>query len=160
MGEFMPFQPFTYSDVQMIFRLSEGQAPSQGAGGVGHAGERHVSIANAGLAERLRDHQGGGLAGYTAFLSFDDQVKAALAVLNDKANDALLEEFRVETRPGQRFEKLKNHFLPVPVRMRYAIGDSAKVFPCQYFTMVLRKDMARPRQMHIVTFYGTMGVMG
>jgi hypothetical protein len=154
----MPYQPFTFGEVETIFRLSEGNAPSSGSGGVGHAGARHVSISNSGLNTRLSNHSSGGLAAYTGFLSFRDQVGAALQILNLPENDPPLERFRQEIRAGDSFS-IKNGWLPTPTVMRYATPGGAATFPCHYFTLVLRKDMSRPRQMHVVSFFGTMGPM-
>lgn len=153
----MMFQRFTFAEVETIFRASEGRAVTRGRANPGHAGERHVSISNAGLWDRFMDYQDSGLALRTAFLDFKSQVGAALAVLNDPANETELERFATQTRQDAPPFALKNAWLPAPVTMRYAIGGGAQTFPCHYFTLVLRKDLSRVRQMHIVTFFGTMG---
>lgn len=147
----MPFTPFSTSEIRMIFEMSEGD-------GGGHAGRYHVNMSKEALSERALAYRGGGLSLRTSFLTFADQIKAALDVLNDPANDARLEEFRINAKvsdPGH-FE-LKNMHLPNPVRMHYAIGGGAQIFPCQYFTMILHKRPGRPRDTHVVTFFGTMG---
>lgn len=152
----MPYQPFTFDEVQTIFTLSEKRPPALGAGGIGHAGERHVSITNRGLSERLPDDKISGLAAYTAFLSFEDQVKAALELLNLPANDTPLEHFRQALRPSERFS-IDHCTVPTAVKLRYGTAGGGATFPCATFSLHLRKDLGRPRGMHVVTFYGTMG---
>jgi hypothetical protein len=154
----MPYQPFTFGEVETIFRLSEGATPNIGSGGIGHAGARHVDISNSGLNTRLSNHSSGGLAAYSAFLTFRDQVNAALQILNLPENDPPLERFRQEVRPGKPFS-IEQSWLPTPMVMRYATPGGAATFPCHYFTLFLRKDMSRPRDMHVVSFFGTMGPM-
>lgn len=153
----MPYQAFTFADVKLIFQLSEGQGANAAGRGEGHAGARHVSITNAGLGDRLRTHRGGGIAAYTAFRTFDEQVAAALEVLNLPANDAPLEDFRVNTRPGQDFA-LRRVRVPSVTTLRYGRGDGLSApFPCSCYTMFLRKDLTRPSGMHIISFFGEMG---
>jgi hypothetical protein len=153
----MPFQPITLPEVKRIFQLSEGRGANAAGRGEGHAGEKHVSITNFGLGDRLMSHRGGGIAAYTAFLSFDDQVAAAHEVLNMPSNDAALEDFRVNTRPGQDFQLRRIRTIR-PTMLRYGRGDGgAATFPCSCYTMFLRKDLSRPHGMHIISFFGEMG---
>jgi hypothetical protein len=153
----MPFQLLTYAEVKMMFELSEGTGANEAGRGEGHSGSRHVSITNAGLGDRLGNHRGGGIAAYTAFRTFDDQINAALAVLNLPANDAAIEDFRVNTKPGKDFA-LRRSQLPVPMMLRYGRGDGGSApFPCSVFTMFLRKNLGRPHGMHIISFFGEMG---
>ena len=144
----MPYTPFTLSELRLIFQLSE-------TGG-GHAGQCHVGIDNDSLWGRVQDYQGSGIAARTAFLSFNDQLQAALEVLNAPANSAALEDFRVNKRPGRPYCEI-SHGLAAPMRMRYGMGGGAKTFPCRLVTVVLDKNLARPRQMHVVTCFGEMG---
>lgn len=153
----MPFQPITLPEVKIIFQLSEGRGANAAGRGEGHAGAKHVSITNNGLGDRLTSHRGGGIAAYTAFLSFDEQVAAAHDVLNMPANDAALEDFRVNTKPGQDFA-LRRVRAARPTMLRYGRGDGgAATFPCTCYTMFLRKDLTRPHGMHIISFFGEMG---
>jgi hypothetical protein len=153
----MPFQAITLAEVKLIFQLSEGQGMNDKGKGEGHSGARHVSITNSGLGDRLMSHSRGGIAAYTAFRSFDEQVAAAHEVLNLPANDAALEDFRVNTKPGKDFE-LKRVRVGAPTLLRYARGDGgAATFPCTCYTLILRKDLSRPHGMHIITFFGEMG---
>ncbi|MDJ0641397.1 MAG: hypothetical protein QNJ15_01140 [Erythrobacter sp.] len=152
----MPFTPFTRSEVKLILQLSEQ--------GQGHAGERHVSITNQGMADRqMGTRQRAGITDVTSFVKFDDQIDAALALLNDPANDAEIERFRVEKRQGRgyageggRYVEL-SHTLTSPVQMRYAIGGTTRTFPCRRVKMIIDKCNGRPRSIHIVTFFGEFG---
>ncbi len=153
----MPYQPFTFADVKLIFQMSEGTGANAAGRGTGHAGARHVSITNANLGDRLRTHRGGGIAAYTAFRRFDDQIAAALDVLNLPASDAPLEDFRANTRPGQDFS-LRRVRVPNVTILRYGMGNGGSApFPCTCYTMFLRKDLSRPYGMHIISFFGEMG---
>jgi len=153
----MPYEPFSLKDVRAIFEASEGRGMIVGKPNVGHSGERHVSITNARLADRVRDYKQDGLALRTAFIDFKSQVEAAFAVLNDPVNAPALEHFFNRVRQNDPAYEMKNVWLTTPVKMRYGIGDGARTFPCHYFTLILRKEVSLPRQMHIVTFFGTMG---
>lgn len=152
----MPFMPFTRADVKLMFELSE---PARG-----HAGARHVSITNVGMVDRQMGGRGReGLAEVTSFLKFDDQIDAALELLNAPANDAALERFRVEKRAGvaypgssSRYAEIE-HRLNAPVPMRYAIGGTTRTFPCQKVKLVFDKAPGRPFDLHIVTFFGMFG---
>ena len=146
----MPYQPFTPAEVRSILQMSEKMG--------GHAGERHVNPGKAYLADRQRAIKQSGLALRTSFLNFDDQVRTATAILNDPATQPEIDRFLLSAKEkdGAAFE-LKHVHLPTPVRMHYAIGDGAQLYPCQYFTLVLRKRKGPPRDMLIVTFFGTMG---
>ena len=152
----MPYQPVTFGEAKLMFELSEGTGADAAGRGEGHSGSRHVSIPNSGLGDRLRNHRRGGIAAYTAFLKFDDQVAAAVEVLNSPANSAALEDFRVNTRPGRDFE-LRRVTVPSVTVLRYARGDGgAATFPCSCYTMFLRKDLTRPYGIHIISFFGEM----
>ncbi|MEM8724627.1 MAG: hypothetical protein AAGE86_03805 [Pseudomonadota bacterium] len=147
----MPYTPFTRSEVKLILQLSEL--------GTGHAGERHSKATNAYLAERqLR-----GTPTATAFLNFEEMIDAGLALLNAPANDAAIERFRVEKRQGKGYpgssEKYValEHRLTAPIKMRYAIGGTTRTFPCTKVKMVIDKCNGRPRNMHVVTFFGEFG---
>ncbi|MET0308671.1 MAG: hypothetical protein ABW023_08190 [Sphingomonas sp.] len=153
----MPYQPFTDSEVELIFQMSEGRPVSGKVRSEGHSGGRHVSITNSGLADRLRDHNRGGLAIYTAFLTFRDQIDAAVAFLNSPKTAVRLDRFSIDKKQGESCEIVEEIDLNAPFRMRYGIGDGAQIFPCNRFEMRLIKDHSRPRQMHIVTFFGKMG---
>ncbi|WP_298471002.1 hypothetical protein [uncultured Erythrobacter sp.] len=152
----MPYTPFTRNEVKRIFQLSEQ--------GRGHAGERHVNITNQGMAERqMGTHERSGISDVTSFVKFDDQIDAALALLNAPANDAALERFRVEKKQGRgysggggRYVEL-THTLNAPVLMRYAIGGTTRTFPCRRVKMIIDKCNGRPRNIHIVTFFGEFG---
>lgn len=149
----MPYQPFTREEIRLIFQLSEGPT-----GGGGHAGAQHVNKSKEQLWQRVQSYQGAGLALRTSFLTFADQIEAAFEVLNDPRNDAALEDFRVNAKAGDRGHfDMKNLPLRTPVRMHYGIGGGAQLFPCSLVTLVLHKNLARPRGMHVVTFFGTMG---
>jgi hypothetical protein len=145
----MPYTPFTFAEVRLIFQLSERAG--------GHAGALHVDITNDDLWNRVRDYRGTGLSARTSFIRFDDQVAAALELLNAPANDAAFEQFRCEVKQGQRPHFTMDHTLAVPVQMRYAIGGGTRTFPCRRVRLVLAKDHARPRAMHVVTCFGEMG---
>jgi len=153
----MPHTPFTRSEVKRIFQLSEQ--------GRGHAGERHVSITNQSMADRqMGTRERGGITDVTSFVKFEDQISAALELLNHPDNDEALEKFRVEKKPGRgysdgtggRYAEI-THRLNAPVLMRYAIGGTTRTFPCTKVKMIFDKCAGRPRSMHIVTFYGEFG---
>ena len=154
----MPFQPFTQSEVTRIFHLSEGA----GVDGhhTGHAGRKHVDITNRGLADRLAapTRKGGGLAAFTAFLRFSDQVAAAVEMLNAPEQDQDLEAFRVQARAGDEL-RLEHRLTTSTFPMRYAIGGGGQTFPCNQFTLWGRKVPGRPRDLHIVTFFGEFGTL-
>lgn len=152
----MPLQPFTRDEIRLIFQLSEG--PENGGG---HAGAQHVNMSKERLWQRVQAYKGPGLALRTSFLTFADQIEAAFQVLNDPRNDAALEDFRVNAKAGDRnhFDRLKNLPLATPIRTHYGIGGGAQVFPCSLVTLILHKNLSRPRGMHVVTFFGTMGPM-
>lgn len=152
----MPFTPFTRAEVRYIFEQSERAT--------GHAGARHVTITNVGMADRqMGTREREGLAEVTSFVKFDDQIDAALELLNAPAHDAALERFRVEKRAGvaypgssSRYAEIE-HRLATPVQMRYAIGGTTRTFPCSRVKLVFDKAPGRPRDMHIVTFFGMFG---
>ena len=153
----MPHTPFTRGEVKMILQLSEA--------GRGHAGERHVVITNAGMADRqMGTRERGGITDVTSFCKFDDQIDAALALLNAPENGADLERFRVEKRPGRGYSDgssgryvVLTHRRATPITMRYAIGGTTRTFPCTLIRMVIDKDYSRPRQMDVITCYGEFG---
>jgi hypothetical protein len=153
----MPFQEITLAEVKLMFQLSEGQGRNDKGKGEGHSGSRHVSITNEGLGDRLMSHSRGGIAAYTAFRSFDEQVAAAHDVLNLPSNDAPIEDFRVNTKPGKDFQLVRTR-VSKPTLLRYARGDGgAATFPCTCYTMFMRKDLSRPHGIHIISFFGEMG---
>ena len=147
----MPYTPFTRNEVKRILQLSEA--------GSGHAGERHSKATNAYLADR----QMRGTPTATAFVNFEEMITAALALLNDPANDAALERFRVEKREGRGYSGsgevyvVLEHRLPTAITMRYAIGGTTRTFPCTKVKMVIDKCRGRPRDIHVVTFFGEFG---
>ncbi|MEP0189509.1 MAG: hypothetical protein ABJP70_02465 [Erythrobacter sp.] len=148
----MPFTPFTRAEVKRILQFSEL--------GSGHAGERHSKATNAYLADR----QMSGTPTATAFCNFEEMITAGVALLNDPANDAALEKFRVEKRAGSGYSGgnggkyvVLEHLLTAPMKMRYAIGGTTRTFPCRRVKMVIDKDHGRPRFIHVITFYGEMG---
>ncbi len=155
----MPYTPFSFSEVKTIFTLSEGLTQSTGRG-EGHAGRDHVNISNDGMWNRTL---GGNASAITSFLRFDDQVRAALELLNAPSSDAALERFRVEKQPGRGYPGSNSpyaeitHRLMAPVQMRYAIGGGTRTFPCSLVTLVFDKCRGRPRDMHIVTCFGEFG---
>lgn len=153
----MPYTPFTHSEVKLIFQLSEQ--------GRGHAGERHVDITNQGMADRQMGSPGqAGITDVTSFVRFDDQINAALELLNHPDHEDALEKFRVEKKPGRgypggtggRYAEI-SHRLNAPVQMRYAIGGTTRTFPCTKVKLIFDKCHGRPRSMHIVTFFGEFG---
>ncbi|MEM9500626.1 MAG: hypothetical protein AAF941_02150 [Pseudomonadota bacterium] len=147
----MPFTPFTRDEVMRILSLSELEE--------GHAGERHSKATNAYLVER----QMHGTPTATAFLNFQEMITAGVALLNDPANDAELEDFRVDKKfnkpntKGRMKRIVLSHILRTPMKMRYAIGGTTRTFPCRKVKMVIEKNFGRPRFIHVVTFYGEMG---
>ena len=148
----MPVTPYTRSEVRHILELSERIG--------GHAGARHVNMSKDELWERVQDYKGSGLALRTSFLTFADMIEALTGVLNDSANDAELERFRVDAKAGDRghFE-LQHARLPRVFKMQYGLGGGASTYPCQSATLVLHKQPSIPRGMRVVTFFGTMGRM-
>lgn len=151
----MPYTPFSYQEIRTILQLSEASD--------GHAGERHVTITNAQLWDRVVDYQGSGIAARTSFLKFDDQINAMLALLNAPENDAGFEAFRCHAKPQAHIEPRKrkytvlSHTPAAPIPMRYGIGGGAQTFPCRQIRLVIDKNHERPRQMHVVTCFGEMG---
>jgi hypothetical protein len=159
----MPYTPFTFEEVKSIFVMSEGNALSTGRG-TGHAGGRHVDITNEGMWNRMQGTRGGNtLSAITSFIRFDDQVNAALELLNAPANDAALEQFRTDKKPGRGYPGSNSpyaeitHRLNAPIKMRYAIGGGTSTFPCSLITLVFDKCYGRPRNMHVVTCFGEFG---
>ncbi len=148
----MPYTPFTEIEVRQIFQMSEGDG--------GHTGRMHVNMSKQELWQRVADYSGSKLALRTSFLTFADTVKTALSILNDPRNDVDLERFRVSHKGSGKpyFELLDRPFAP-PVNTHYGMGGSAKLFPCRLASMILSKRPGRPRDMNIVTFFGTMGPM-
>ncbi|GGC27977.1 hypothetical protein GCM10011371_14360 [Novosphingobium marinum] len=145
----MPYTPFTLDEVRRIFVQSEQ--------GTGHAGARHVDITNAAMWDRMQGSRGSrAVAAITSFVKFDDQLGAALELLNSPANDAALEQFRCEHKPGRPYFAIQ-HRLAAPVQMRYAIGGGTRTFPCTLVRLILEKKYGRPRNMHVVTFFGEFG---
>jgi hypothetical protein len=151
----MPYQLFTHDEVHLIFKMSESRG--------GHAGARHVNLPSSQLWDRVEGIKRPGLALRTSFIKFDDQINAALQVLNDPRNDTELERFRVHAKASDKHHfEMRNLLIDDPIPMRYGIGGGAQVYPCNHFTLVLHKyegPHPPPRQMLIVTFYGTMGEM-
>lgn len=143
----MPFTPFTLEEVKSILRKSEARG--------GHAGARHVSITTNDLWGRMGEARNNSIAAFTAFLNFNDQAGAALELLNDPAHEQALEQFRVNSRQGDRVTL--RHRLRAPIRMRYAIGEGSQTFPCSAIRLVIEKDHSSPRAMHVVTCMGEMG---
>jgi hypothetical protein len=152
---------FSENDVRAIFQHSEGVAVADGRR-IGHTGEKHVNASNRFLDQRMEDAKrnprtNGQIVSITSFLTFADAVTTGAMVLNSAEAEPILVDFYA-SRP--RFEPwvLKHVELPRPVVARYAMGGSAKTFPCRYATMVIDKNTGRPSQMHIRTFFPTMGI--
>ncbi|WP_143093815.1 hypothetical protein [Caulobacter sp. UNC279MFTsu5.1] len=152
---------FSENDVRAIFMHSEGVAVSDGRR-IGHTGQRHVNASNRFLDQRMQDarqssHNNGRILAITSFITFADAVWAGAQVLNSAAAEPILVDF-YKARP--RFEPwtLKHVELPRPLIARYAQGGGAKTFPCRYATMVIDKNTGRPSQMHIRTFFPTLGM--
>lgn len=152
---------FSENDVRAIFMHSEGVAVSDGRR-VGHTGERHVNASNRFLNQRMQDarsspHTNGRIVAITSFVTFADAVWAGAMVLNSPEAEPILVDFYT-ARP--RFEPwtLKHVELPRPLIVRYAQGDGAKTLPCRHATMVIDKKPGQPSQMHIRTFFPTLGI--
>jgi hypothetical protein len=162
----MSVRSFTYDEVKMIFQLSE----NVGLSGkhIGHAGKKHVMIDKDSLGERqtfevLRlkkdNEKGAPLSLYTAFRTFHEQITAAVAILNHVNQQGKLAAFDRALGRGAELV-ITDAPLDYPTPMRYAIGGGGQVFPCRHFTLWGRKEFGRPHDLHIVSFFGTMGDFG
>ncbi len=162
----MSVRSFTYDEVKMIFQLSENVGLSGKHNG--HAGEMHVMIGNKALGKRQTsevvppkkvNQKGAPLSLYTAFRTFHEQITAAVAILNHVSQRDKLAAF--DLAPGRGAELvITDAPLDHPTPMRYAIGGGGQVFPCHHFTLWGRKEFGRPHDLHIVSFFGTMGDFG
>lgn len=150
----MAVVPFEYDEVKRIFHLSEMAG--------GHAGEQHVKISNAEMVARnLKEKRRGPIHATTAFLTFDQQIKAALKLLNDGRNHKPLERLRIEKEPGKGYSGEGGtsrielaHKLAKPQKMRYVLGHDVKTFMCVDLKMIVDKKIDNPRRLYIHTFIG------
>jgi hypothetical protein len=151
---------FSETDVRAILEGSEGVRLADGTR-QGHTGEKHVNVSNAYLHERMLDlgsatYNNGEVLTITSFITFADTVRAGAMVLNsDEAEPTLTEFYRsAPRRDGWVLEDIP---LPAQLRARYAQGLGGKTFPCSFATMVIDKDYRRHRQIHVRTFFPSMG---
>jgi hypothetical protein len=155
----MALTPFTLDEVRRILKLSEGQ-PAPDGRHEGHGGAKHVTLSNAKLNKRLSEgatrHN---VAMYTAFLTFEDQVRTAWQVLNSPQAAPELERFYARKNAACT---LSDIVLPNSVRVRLATGGerASVVMEASFGTMYLWRDESRPRQLHVTSCFAGIAVMG
>lgn len=154
---------FTPEIVASILRQSEGAVGPALFGGrpvVGHTGERHSAITNAGLLEREQeDAVNGQPAIFMAFLDFRQTVEIGTAMLNHPSLEGVLEGLRCgkqgHPQTGRlnvdRFDLMADH----QVRL-----NGRQTVKTRYFTMRMQKKVAFPNGLMIVTFFPTMLMLG
>jgi len=156
----MSFPPFTADEVRRMLMESEGATLPDGRK-KGHAGERHVSITNAGLDWRMR-YSGGTVAGiamYTAFLTFKDQIRTAVEVLNSPQSRPELGRFLADRSRKQC--DLKDIVLTNSVPIRMATAGGSHVYPeASFATMILHRMTGRTRSIHVQTIFARISVAG
>jgi len=156
----MSFPPFTTDEVRRMLLESEGATLPDGRK-KGHAGERHVSISNADLDWRMR-YSGGTVAGiamYTAFLTFADQIRTAVEVLNSAQARPDLDRF-LSDRTRKQCD-LKDIVLTNSVPIRMATAAGSHVYPeASFATMILHSMAGRTRSIHVQTIFARIAVAG
>lgn len=155
----MALSPFTPDEARRILKLSEDQ-PAPDGRHLGHAGAKHVKISKAKLHGRL--NEGGtrhNIAMYTAFLTFEDQVKTAVQILNSPQAAPELERFYARKNAACTLTDivLKNS---VTVRMATGGERASVLMEASFGTMYLWRDESRPRQLHVASCFAGIAVMG
>lgn len=142
---------FDHRSVKQMFRESEGAVSYNGR--PGHSGSQHVSITNAGLGQRFARSRNM-IPLYTAFMTFDQAVRAAVLTLNSREAAPIIEAY-FDHRAGRALE-LKAIDVGEWFPVRYARAhDTVATGQVTHMTFIAERNALRTCGLHIKTFFGT-----
>lgn len=140
----------TAQQARSVIEASEGREP-----GPGHTKARHVTITKADLIARAENQDvSGDILFFGAFVDIHDCAEALSLVVDALDAHPFVANF-CNQDDGDRLTEFRV-LVRREFKVRYSGGGG--IMPGQHFSIVAQKMALRPHQLHLITFYPTIGI--